>query len=153
MKPFRFQLDPLLLKLEADERAAHEALSALQRKRTIQEDRIREIAQENQKDLQQQASDLVGLVDPDQVRQRAALAFSRTREADRLVLEIAAEEPVFREAQQRLALVRRERRQFESLRERRLLAHRREGQRRDQVEMDEIAQRMASGPDHRRRMA
>ena len=153
MKPFRFQLDPLLLKLEADERGAHEALSALQRKRSIQEDRIRAIAQENQEDLQRQASDLVGLVDPDQVRQRAALAFSRSREADRLVLEIAAGEPAIREAHQRLALVRRERRQYEALRERRLSAHRREERRRDQIEMDEIAQRMASGPDPRRRMA
>lgn len=150
---FRFQLDALLRKLEADERMAHESLAVLQRSRAEQQDRLREIAQQNQEDLQQQASDLVGLVNPDQVRQRAARTFSRTREADRLVLELAAAEPAFREAEQRLALVRRERRQYERLRERRLMAHRREAQRREQVEMDEIAQRMGSDPIKRRRMA
>lgn len=153
MTGFRFQLDALLRKLEADERMAHESLAVLQRSRAEQQDRLREIAQQNQEDLQQQASDLVGLVNPDQVRQRAARTFSRTREADRLVLELAAAEPAFREAEQRLALVRRERRQYERLRERRLMDHRREVQRREQVEMDEIAQRMGSDPIKRRRMA
>ena len=153
MTGFRFQLDALLRKLEADERMAHESLAVLQRSRAEQQDRLREIAQQNQEDLQQQASDLVGLVNPDQVRQRAARTFSRTREADRLVLELAAAEPAFREAEQRLALVRRERRQYERLRERRLMDHRREAQRREQVEMDEIAQRMGSDPIKRRRMA
>lgn len=153
MTGFRFQLDALLRKLEADERLAHEALAVLQRSRTVQQDRLREIAQLNQEDLQQQASDLVGLVNPDQVRQRAARTFARTREADRLVLEIAAAEPAFREAEQRLAVVRRERRQYERLRERRLQAHRREVQRREHIEMDEIAQRMASESTQRRRMA
>lgn len=153
MTGFRFQLDALLRKLEADERSAHEALAVLQRSRTVQQDRLREIAQLNQEDLQQQASDLVGLVNPDQVRQRAARTFARTREADRLVLEIAAAEPAFREAEQRLAVVRRERRQYERLRERRLEAHRREVQRREHIEMDEIAQRMASESTQRRRMA
>lgn len=153
MTGFRFQLDALLRKLEADERSAHEALAVLQRSRTVQQDRLREIAQLNQEDLQQQASDLVGLVNPDQVRQRAARTFTRTREADRLVLEIAAAEPAFREAEQRLAAVRRERRQYERLRERRLQAHRREVQRREHIEMDEIAQRMASESTQRRRMA
>ena len=153
MTGFRFQLDALLRKLEADERLAHESLAVLQRSRTVQQDRLREIAQLNQEDLQQQASDLVGLVNPDQVRQRAARTFARTREADRLVLEIAAAEPAFREAEQRLAVVRRERRQYERLRERRLEAHRREVQRREHIEMDEIAQRMASESTQRRRMA
>ena len=153
MTGFRFQLDALLRKLEADERSAHEALAVLQRSRTAQQDRLREIAQLNQEDLQQQASDLVGLVNPDQVRQRAARTFARTREADQLVLEIAAAEPAFREAEQRLAVVRRERRQYERLRERRLEAHRREVQRREHIEMDEIAQRMASESTQRRRMA
>ncbi len=153
MTGFRFQLDALLRKLEADERSAHEALAVLQRSRTVQQDRLREIAQLNQEDLQQQASDLVGLVNPDQVRQRAARTFARTREADRLVLEIAATEPAFREAEQRLAVVRRERRQYERLRERRLQAHRREVQRREHIEMDEIAQRMASESTQRWRMA
>ena len=153
MTGFRFQLDALLRKLEADERSAHEALAVLQRSRTVQQDRLREIAQLNQEDLQQQASDLFGLVNPDQVRQRAARTFARTREADRLVLEIAAAEPAFREAEQRLAVVRRERRQYERLRERRLQAHRREVQRREHIEMDEIAQRMASESTQRRRMA
>jgi len=153
MTGFRFQLDALLRKLEADERSAHEALAVLQRSRTAQQDRLREIAQLNQEDLQQQASDLVGLVNPDQVRQRAARTFARTREADQLVLEIAAAEPAFREAEQRLAVVRRERRQYERLRERRLEAHRREVQRREHIEMDEIAQRMASESIQRRRMA
>ena len=153
MTGFRFQLDALLRKLEADERSAHEALAVLQRSRTAQQDRLREIAQLNQEDLQQQASDLVGLVNPDQVRQRAARTFARTREADRLVLEIAAAEPAFREAEQRLAVVRRERRQYERLRERRLQAHRREVQRREHIEMDEIAQRMASESTQQRRMA
>ena len=153
MTGFRFQLDALLRKLEADERSAHEALAVLQRSRTVQQDRLREIAQLNQEDLQQQASDLVGLVNPDQVRQRAARTFARTREADRLVLEIAAAEPAFREAEQRLAVVRRERRQYVRLRERRLQAHRREVQRREHIEMDEIAQRMASESTQRRRMA
>ena len=153
MTGFRFQLNALLRKLEADERSAHEALAVLQRSRTAQQDRLREIAQLNQEDLQQQASDLVGLVNPDQVRQRAARTFTRTREADRLVLEIAAAEPAFREAEQRLAVVRRERRQYERLRERRLQAHRREVQRREHIEMDEIAQRMASESTQRRRMA
>jgi len=153
MTGFRFQLDALLRKLEADERSAHEALAVLQRSRTVQQDRLREIAQLNQEDLQQQASDLVGLVNPDQVRQRAARTFARTREADRLVLEIAAAEPAFREAEQRLAVVRRERRQYERLRERRLEAHRREVQRREHNEMDEIAQRMASESTQQRRMA
>ena len=153
MTGFRFQLDALLRKLEADERSAHEALAVLQRSRTVQQDRLREIAQLNQEDLQQQASDLVGLVNPDQVRQRAARTFARTREADRLVLEIAAAEPAFREAEQRLAVVRRERRQYERLRERRLQAHRREVQRREHIEMDEIAQRMASESTQRWRMA
>ncbi|MEC7196430.1 MAG: hypothetical protein VXW23_05550, partial [Planctomycetota bacterium] len=125
MTGFRFQLDALLRKLEADERSAYESLVVLQRSRTVQQDRLREIAQQNQEDLQQQASDLVGLVNPDQVRQRAARTFARTREADRLVLEIAAAEPAFREAEQRLGVVRRERRQYERLRERRLQAHRR----------------------------
>ncbi len=153
MTGFRFQLDALLRKLEADERSAHEALAVLQRSRTAQQDRLREIAQLNQEDLQQQASDLVGLVNPDQVRQRAARTFARTREADQLVLEIAAAEPAFREAEQRLAVVRRERRQYERLRERRLEAHRREVQRREHIEMDEIAQRMASESTQQRRMA
>ena len=153
MTGFRFQLDALLRKLEADERSAHEALAVLQRSRTAQQDRLREIAQLNQEDLQQQASDLVGLVNPDQVRQRAARTFARTREADRLVLEIASAEPAFREAEQRLGVVRRERRQYERLRERRLQAHRREVQRREHIEMDEIAQRMASESTQRRRMA
>ena len=153
MTGFRFQLDALLRKLEADERSAHEALAVLQRSRTAQQDRLREIAQLNQEDLQQQASDLVGLVNPDQVRQRAARTFARTREADQLVLEIAAAEPAFREAEQRLAVVRRERRQYERLRERRLEAHRREVQRREHIEMDEIAQRMGSESIQRRRMA
>ena len=153
MKRFRFQLDALLLKLEADERAAHESLAVLQRSRTMQQDRLREIAQQNRDDLQEQTSDLIGLVNPDQVRQRAASTFARTREADRLVLEIAAAEPAFREAEQRLAVVRRERRQYERLRERRLEAHRREAQRREHIEMDEIAQRMVSEPMQRRRMA
>ena len=153
MTGFRFQLDALLRKLEADERSAHEALAVLQRSRTVQQDRLREIAQLNQEDLQQQASDLVGLVNPDQVRQRAARTFARTREADRLVLEIAAAEPAFREAEQRLAVVRRERRQYERLRERRLQAHRREVQRREHIEMDEIAQRMGAESIQRRRMA
>lgn len=153
MTGFRFQLDALLRKLEADERSAHEALAVLQRSRTVQQDRLREIAQLNQEDLQQQASDLVGLVNPDQVRQRAASTFARTREADRLVLEIAAAEPAFREAEQRLAVVRRERRQYERLRERRLEAHRREVQRREHIEMDEIAQRMGAESIQRRRMA
>ena len=153
MTGFRFQLDALLRKLEADERSAYESLAVLQRSRTVQQDRLREIAQLNQEDLQQQASDLVGLVNPDQVRQRAARTFARTREADRLVLEIAAAEPAFREAEQRLAVVRRERRQYERLRERRLEAHRREVQRREHIEMDEIAQRMASESTQRRRMA
>jgi flagellar biosynthesis chaperone FliJ len=153
MTGFRFQLDALLRKLEADERLAHESLAVLQRSRTAQQDRLREIAQQNQEDLQQQASDLVGLVNPDQVRQRAARTFARTREADRLVLEIAAAEPAFREAEQRLGVVRRERRQYERLRERRLQAHRREVQRREHIEMDEIAQRMASESTQRRRMA
>lgn len=153
MTGFRFQLDALLRKLEADERSAHEALAVLQRSRTVQQDRLREIAQLNQEDLQQQASDLVGLVNPDQVRQRAARTFARTREADRLVLEIAAAEPAFREAEQRLAVVRRERRQYERLRERRLQAHRREVQRREHIEMDEIAQRMGFESIQRRRMA
>ena len=132
---------------------AYESLAVLQRSRTAQQDRLREIAQQNQEDLQQQASDLVGLVNPDQVRQRAARTFARTREADRLVLEIAAAEPAFREAEQRLGVVRRERRQYERLRERRLQAHRREEQRREHIEMDEIAQRMASESTQRRRMA
>ena len=153
MTGFRFQLDALLRKLEADERSAHEALAVLQRSRTVQQDRLREIAQLNQEDLQQQASDLIGLVNPDQVRQRAASTFARTREADRLVLEIAAAEPAFREAEQRLAVVRRERRQYEKLRERRLEAHRREVQRREHIEMDEIAQRMGAESIQRRRMA
>ena len=153
MTGFRFQLDALLRKLEADERLAHESLAVLQRSRTVQQDRLREIAQLNHEDLQQQASDLVGLVNPDQVRQRAARTFARTREADRLVLEIAAAEPAFREAEQRLGVVRRERRQYERLRERRLQAHRREVQRREHIEMDEIAQRMASESTQRRRMA
>ena len=153
MTGFRFQLDALLRKLEADERSAYESLAVLQRSRTVQQDRLREIAQQNQEDLQQQASDLVGLVNPDQVRQRAARTFARTREADRLVLEIAAAEPAFREAEQRLGVVRRERRQYERLRERRLQAHRREVQRREHIEMDEIAQRMASESTQRRRMA
>ncbi|MEO1371008.1 MAG: flagellar FliJ family protein [Planctomycetota bacterium] len=153
MKRFRFQLDALLLKLEADERAAHESLAVLQRSRTMQQDRLREIAQQNRDDLQEQTSDLIGLVNPDQVRQRAARTFSRTREADRLVLEIAAGEPAFREAEQRLAEVRRERRQYERLRERRLAAHRFESKRREQIEMDEIAQRMGSAQTKRRRMA
>jgi len=153
MTGFRFQLDALLRKLEADERLAYESLAVLQRSRTVQQDRLREIAQLNQEDLQQQASDLVGLVNPDQVRQRAARTFARTREADRLGLEIAAAEPAFREAEQRLAVVRRERRQYERLRERRLEAHRREAQRREHIEMDEIAQRMVSEPMQRRRMA
>ena len=153
MTGFRFQLDALLRKLEADERSAHEALAVLQRSRTAQQDRLREIAQLNQEDLQQQASDLVGLVNPDQVRQRAARTFARTREADQLVLEIAAAEPAFREAEQRLAVVRRERRQYERLRERRLEAHRREVQRREHIEMDEIAQRMGAESIQRRRMA
>ena len=153
MTGFRFQLDALLRILEADERSAHEALAVLQRSRTAQQDRLREIAQLNQEDLQQQASDLVGLVNPDQVRQRAASTFARTREADRLVLEIAAAEPAFREAEQRLAVVRRERRQYERLRERRLEAHRREVQRREHIEMDEIAQRMGAESIQRRRMA
>ena len=152
MTGFRFQLDALLRKLEADERSAYESLAVLQRSRT-QQDRLREIAQQNQEDLQQQASDLVGLVNPDQVRQRAARTFARTREADRLVLEIAAAEPAFREAEQRLGVVRRERRQYERLRERRLQAHRREVQRREHIEMDEIAQRMASESTQRWRMA
>ncbi|MEC7128750.1 MAG: flagellar FliJ family protein [Planctomycetota bacterium] len=153
MTGFRFQLDALLRKLEADERSAYESLVVLQRSRTVQQDRLREIAQQNQEDLQQQASDLVGLVNPDQVRQRAARTFARTREADRLVLEIAAAEPAFREAEQRLGVVRRERRQYERLRERRLQAHRREVQRREHIEMDEIAQRMASESTQRWRMA
>ena len=153
MTGFRFQLDALLRKLEADERLAHESLAVLQRSRTAQQDRLREIAQQNQEDLQQQASDLVGLVNPDQVRQRAARTFARTREADRLVLEIAAAEPAFREAEQRLGVVRRERRQYERLRERRLQAHRQEVQRREHIEMDEIAQRMASESTQRWRMA
>ena len=153
MTGFRFQLDALLRKLEADERSAYESLVVLQRSRTAQQDRLREIAQQNQEDLQQQASDLVGLVNPDQVRQRAARTFARTREADRLVLEIAAAEPAFREAEQRLGVVRRERRQYERLRERRLQAHRREVQRREHIEMDEIAQRMASESTQRWRMA
>ena len=153
MTGFRFQLAALLRKLEADERSAYESLAVLQRSRTAQQDRLREIAQQNQEDLQQQASDLVGLVNPDQVRQRAARTFARTREADRLVLEIAAAEPAFREAEQRLGVVRRERRQYERLRERRLQAHRREVQRREHIEMDEIAQRMASESTQRRRMA
>ena len=153
MKRFRFQLDALLLKLEADERAAHESLAVLQRSRTMQQDRLREIAQQNRDDLQEQTSDLIGLVNPDQVRQRAARTFSRTREADRLVLEIAAGEPAFREAEQRLAEVRRERRQYERLRERRLAAHRFERKRREQIEMDEIAQRVGSAQTKRRRMA
>ena len=153
MKGFRFQLDALLRKLEADERSAHESLAALQRSRAVQQDRLREIAQLNQEDLQQQASDLIGLVNPDQVRQRAARTFARTREADRLVLEIAAAEPAFREAEQRLGVVRRERRQYERLRERRLQAHRREVQRREHIEMDEISQRMASESTQRWRMA
>ena len=38
----------------------------------------------------------------------------RTRRQDRLVLEIAAAEPTFREAEQRLGVVRRERRQYEN---------------------------------------
>ena len=153
MTGFRFQLNALLRKLEADERSAHEALAVLQRSRTVQQDRLREIAQLNQEDLQQQSSDLVGLVNPDQVRQRAARTFARTREADRLVLEIAAAEPAFREAEQRLGVVRRERRQYERLRERRLQAHRREVQRREHIEMDEISQRMASESTQRWRMA
>ena len=153
MTGFRFQLDALLRKLDADERSAHEALAVLQRSRTAQQDRLREIAQQNQEDLQQQASDLVGLVNPDQVRQRAARTFARTREADRLVLEIAAAEPAFREAEQRLGVVRRERRQYERLRERRLQAHRREVQRREHIEMDEISQRMASESTQRWRMS
>lgn len=153
MTDFRFKLDALLLKLEADERTAHESLAALQRARSMLQDRLRKIAQQNQEDSQQQASDLVGLVNPDQVRQRAAQTFARTREADRLVLEIAAGEPAIREAEQRLAVVRRERRQYEILRERRLLAHRREVQRREQLELDEIAQRMGGDQMHRRRMA
>ena len=153
MTGFRFQLEALLRKLEADERLAYESLAVLQRSRTAQQDRLREIAQLNQEDLQQQASDMVGLVNPDQVRQRAARTFARTREADQLVLEIAAAEPAFREAEQRLAVVRRERRQYERLRERRLEAHRREVQRREHIEMDEIAQRMASESTQRRRMA
>ena len=153
MTGFRFQLDALLRKLEADERSAYESLAVLQRSRTVQQDRLREIAQQNQEDLQQQASGLVGLVNPDQVRQRAARTFARTREADRLVLEIAAAEPAFREAEQRLGVGRRERRQYERLRERRLQAHRREVQRREHIEMDEIAQRMASESTQRRRMA
>ena len=44
-------------KLEAlDERSAYESLAVLQRFRT-QQDRLPEIAQQNQEDLQQQASD------------------------------------------------------------------------------------------------
>ena len=57
MTGFRFQLDALLRKLEADERSAYESLAVLQRSRTAQQDRLREIAQQNQEDLQQQASD------------------------------------------------------------------------------------------------
>ena len=53
MTGFRFQLDALLRKLEADERSAHESLAVLQRSRTVQQDRLREIAQLNQEDLQQ----------------------------------------------------------------------------------------------------
>ncbi|MAV54850.1 MAG: hypothetical protein CMJ28_02730 [Phycisphaerae bacterium] len=153
MKPFHFPLDALLLKLEAHERLANEALAVLQRVRTAQENQLREIARKNQQDLENQSSALVGIIDPDAVRNRAARTFSRSREADRLVLEMAAGEPALQEARADLASVRRKRRQYEVLRERRLEAHQQEQRRRDQMEMDEIAQRVGSSPEHRWRMA
>ena len=139
MPRFRFPLDPLIRMRQRTERERMTEVAELERQRVALEDRIRACQSRIVSGKSAVREGLVGAVDLTALRGEAAGALHATREAQRLVLELAGVHRRLEEARRRLAEAARDRRAVELLRERRLAEFRRAVRKQEEAEIDELA--------------
>jgi len=109
------------------------------RERLILQTQLRELQRSISSDKRTMSDGLVGRVDVTRIRQHGTHAMQVERRAQQLAVRLLAVERQIEQARQRLADAMRQRRAIELLRDKRFAAWKREHDRREAAELDEMA--------------
>lgn len=138
MATFQFQLEPLLKHRRMLEDASRRELAELLNEQSRLQQRVADLQRTISDDKRQMAAALAGHVDVGRIRQHAAHANQATSRARQIVLELAALQRRIDQARLDVQQRARQRRAIELLRDRRLAQWRRQQDRRERIEQDEI---------------
>ena len=139
MAKFRFELQAVLnARLRAEE-LQQRRVAELEASRRKLEDRLRARQARIGESRAQLRGRLMGAIDPSMLRGQANASLAGMRDAQRVVLELAGIHRRLQSVMAELRAASRDRRAVEILKERRFEDWRREQDRREQAELDEIA--------------
>ena len=139
MARFQFKLDPVLFKRRAEEDGCQRDLAKSLRQRMVLRDQLRMMQQAIGQSKQQLAGGLQGQVDVSQVLQFAQYSGQVTHRAHAFVVRLSVVEKQIDAGRNRLMEATRARKALEILRDRRYQQWRRQTQRREDAQMDELA--------------
>ena len=139
MARFQFRFDPVLRQRQAAEDHCQRELALLLRQRMILQSQLRSMQQAISQSKRNLADGLVASVDLNRVSQFARYSGQETRRAQQIVVRMSGLEKQIEQARELLLDATRARRTMELLRERRYEKWRAEQQRRETIEMDEVA--------------
>jgi flagellar protein FliJ len=138
MAKFRFKFDTVLQQRRHAEDQCQRALAKVIRQRMILQNQLRSMQQTITRSKGDLRSGLVGRVDMDRVGHFARYSGQSTARAHAIVSKLAALEQPIAEARARLLDASRARRAMELLKERHLTEWRRQEERRESAQLDEI---------------
>ena len=144
MAKFRFELESLLRARQRAEDVVEREVARLEQARTGLEDALRGRQHRLSESKRSVRHQLVGTIEPSNVRMQANASLAIMRDAQRTVLELAGLHRQLEQARERLREAAKERRAIELLKERKLEAWRRSQARAEQVLLDELAVGRAS---------
>ncbi|MAH65581.1 MAG: flagellar export protein FliJ [Phycisphaerae bacterium] len=139
MPKFRFQLQAVLDARLRAEREEHRRVAELEASRRRLEDGLRRRQSQIGEARSQLRGRLEGRIDASSLRGQANASLAEMRDAQRVVLELAGIHRRLEALREDLRAASRARRTVEILKERRFEAWRREEDRREQAELDEMA--------------
>lgn len=143
MARFRFALQRVLDLRLKEEEARRLVFAKIEGHRRTLEDSLRDRQREISAGRDEWRGNLVGAIDPAELRHHAGASIGLMRKAQRTVLELAGLEKSLARAKADMVEAARKRRALELLRERRLATFNAEQGRREREQLDEFAQDIA----------
>jgi len=138
MKTFRFKLDPVLQLREREEQACLRIVASIDRERVALEDRLRSTQHVLVDSKSEWSGELTGELDITALRTRAHASLHAVRQAQELAIQLAGVHQRLQRARATLSEAIRRRRAIELLRDQAFEAWRREEDRRETAELDDI---------------
>ncbi len=139
MASFHFKLEPVLRQRQAEEDRCQRDLAKVLRQRMILRTQLRQMQETISSSKRDMAGGLIGRVDLAQVASFARYSGQVAQRAQQIVLRMAGLEKQVEQARGRLLQAARARQALELLRQRQYDRWRREQDRRETIELDEVA--------------